>query len=86
MNPPTVMRLVEIIHGLNTSEETVEKCKNFIRNLQKVPLDSKDSPGFIVNRLLIVLINEAFFSLMEGVASKEDIDSAMMLGNTFDLI
>ncbi|MEK7847253.1 MAG: 3-hydroxybutyryl-CoA dehydrogenase [Nitrospinota bacterium] len=80
MNPAPLMKLVEIIRGKNTSDETFVVVKNLAEKIGKVPVESKDSPGFIVNRVLMPMINEAAFALMEGVASAEDIDKAMTLG------
>jgi 3-hydroxybutyryl-CoA dehydrogenase len=80
MNPVPVMELVELIMGMNTSEETLETARNFCRCLGKTPIEVKDSPGFVVNRIMAPMINEAVYLLMEGVASLEDIDKAMTLG------
>ncbi len=80
MNPAPVMKLVEMIKGKNTSDETLAVVKNLTEKIGKVPVESKDRPGFIVNRILMPMINEAMFALLEGVASKEDIDTAMVLG------
>lgn len=80
MNPAPVMKLVEIIRGMHTSDETFAAVKNLTEKIGKMPVESKDHPGFIVNRILMPMINEAIFALMEGVASKEDIDNAMVLG------
>ena len=80
MNPAPVIQLVEIIKGQNTSDETLLIVKNLAEKLGKINVESKDSPGFIVNRVLMPLINEAVFAFMEGVASAEDIDKAMTLG------
>ena len=80
MNPAPVIQLVEIIKGQNTSDETLLIVKNLAEKLGKINVESKDSPGFIVNRILMPLINEAVFAFMEGVASAEGIDKAMTLG------
>ena len=80
MNPAPVMKLVEIISGKNTSEETRAVVKDLTQKIGKIPVESRDRPGFIVNRILMPMINEAVFALMEGAASKEDIDTAMVLG------
>lgn len=80
MNPAPVMKLVEIIRGNNTSDETLAVVKNLTEKIGKVSVESRDRPGFVVNRILMPMINEAIFALMEGVASKEDIDNAMVLG------
>src|SRR3989338_1041965 len=80
MNPAPVMKLVEIIKGRDTSDETFATVKSLTEKIGKIPVESKDHPGFIVNRILMPMVNEAIFALMEGVASKEDIDTAMVLG------
>jgi 3-hydroxybutyryl-CoA dehydrogenase len=80
MNPVPVMKLVEIIRGYETSEETFKIIKGLATKLDKVPVEVHDYPGFISNRVLMPMINEAIFALMEGVASKEDIDTVMKLG------
>ena len=79
MNPVPVMKLIEIIRGLQTSEETFQVALGFAQKLNKVAVVGVDSPGFIVNRILCPMINEAIFLLQEGVAAK-DIDAAMKLG------
>lgn len=79
-NPPAVMKLVEVISGEETSEETVEKVVELSRELGKTPVICREAPGFIVNRLLIPMLNEAVELLDLGIASKEDIDEAMKLG------
>jgi 3-hydroxybutyryl-CoA dehydrogenase len=80
MNPPPVMQLIEIIRGLQTSDATYEAAIALARRFGKTTVTSKDSPGFIVNRILIPLLNEACFALQEGLASPEDIDTAVKLG------
>jgi 3-hydroxybutyryl-CoA dehydrogenase len=80
-NPAPVMKLVEIIRGMATSDETVEKIKALCVNLGKEPVEVKESAGFVVNRILIPMINEAIGILADGVASASDIDKAMMLGS-----
>lgn len=80
MNPVPVMELVELIRGLPTSDETFESVQSVAESMDKEPVVAEDSPGFIVNRVLMPMINEAAFALMEGVADKEDIDKAMTLG------
>ncbi|MBI5048249.1 MAG: 3-hydroxybutyryl-CoA dehydrogenase [Deltaproteobacteria bacterium] len=80
MNPAPVMKLVEIIRGAKTSDETFATIKKLAEQIGKTPVESKDRPGFIVNRILMPMINEAIFALMEGAASREDIDTAMVLG------
>jgi 3-hydroxybutyryl-CoA dehydrogenase len=80
MNPVPVMKLVEVIRGLATSEKTFEVIGTLVETLGKEMAVSADYPGFIVNRILIPMINEAAFTLFEGVASAEDIDKGMKLG------
>jgi 3-hydroxybutyryl-CoA dehydrogenase len=80
MNPVPVMQLVEIIRGLATSEETYQTTRALAERLGKTTVVSRDIPGFIVNRVLMPLLNEACFALYEGVASAEDIDKAIHLG------
>jgi 3-hydroxybutyryl-CoA dehydrogenase len=80
MNPPPVMQLVEVIRGLQTSDETYRDVLALAARLGKTTVTSKDSPGFIVNRILIPLLNEACFALQESLASPEDIDTAVKLG------
>jgi 3-hydroxybutyryl-CoA dehydrogenase len=80
MNPAPVMRLVEIVQGLETSERTLHLALELATRLGKTPVVAKDVPGFIVNRVLIPMINEAIFTLEEGVASADDIDLAMTTG------
>jgi len=80
MNPVPVMKLVEIIRGYSTSDETYNSIKDLTFKLDKEPVEVFDYPGFISNRILMPMINEAIFALMEGVASKEAIDSVMKLG------
>jgi 3-hydroxybutyryl-CoA dehydrogenase len=80
MNPVPMMKLVEIIRGYSTSDETYQTIKSLSEKLGKVPVEVFDYPGFISNRVLLPMINEAIFALMEGVASAEDIDTVMKLG------
>jgi 3-hydroxybutyryl-CoA dehydrogenase len=80
MNPVPVMKLVEIIRGAATSDETYQRIHGLTEKLGKVPLECNDSPGFISNRVLMPMINEAIFALYEGVASRESIDGIMKLG------
>jgi 3-hydroxybutyryl-CoA dehydrogenase len=80
MNPVPVMKLVEIIRGLATSNDTYERVKELSERLGKTPLDCQDSPGFVSNRVLMPMINEAIFTLYEGVATRESIDGIMKLG------
>lgn len=79
-NPAPVMKLVEVIAGLHTTPETVAKVKEIATAIGKTPVEVKESAGFVVNRILIPLINEAVAIYAEGVASAEDIDTAMQLG------
>ncbi len=79
-NPAQIMKLVEVIAGEQTSEETIKIIEELTRKIGKTPVRIKDSPGFVVNRALMPLINEACYMLMEGVATKEGIDTAMKLG------
>jgi 3-hydroxybutyryl-CoA dehydrogenase len=80
MNPVPVMQLVEIIRGLATSDSTYAAVKQWTEELGKTPVEVQDYPGFVSNRVLMPMINEAVFCLMEGVATKEAIDSVMKLG------
>ena len=80
MNPVPVMKLVEVIRGLATSDETYEKVRQLSETFGKTALDCQDSPGFVSNRVLMPMINEAIFTLYEGVASRESIDGIMKLG------
>jgi 3-hydroxybutyryl-CoA dehydrogenase len=80
MNPVPVMKLVEVIRGLATSDETYEKVRALAEKLGKTALDCQDSPGFVSNRVLMPMINEAIFTLHEGVATRESIDGIMKLG------
>ena len=80
MNPVPRIKLVEVIRGLATSDETVEETKALALGLEKVPIEVRDSPGFITNRVLIPMLNEAVFALMEGVAEPESIDQVLKLG------
>jgi 3-hydroxybutyryl-CoA dehydrogenase len=80
MNPVPVMKLVEIIRGHATSDETFDLTSGLVAKLEKEMAVSQDYPGFIVNRILIPMINEAAFALYEGIASAEDIDKGMKLG------
>lgn len=80
MNPVPVMKLVEIIRGYSTSDETYNTIKELSEALQKTPVEVHDYPGFISNRILMPMINEAIYTLYEGVANAEDIDTVMKLG------
>ena len=79
-NPAPVMKLVEVIKGITTSEETLETVKAITLKLGKTPVEVAEAPGFVVNRILVPMINEAIGIFSEGVASIEDIDSAMKMG------
>jgi 3-hydroxybutyryl-CoA dehydrogenase len=80
MNPVPVMKLVEIIRGLSTSDETYQIAKNLSEKIDKTPVEVNDYPGFISNRILLPMINEAVYCVMEGVATPESIDTVMKLG------
>src|SRR6266571_2751777 len=80
MNPVPVMKLVEIIRGAATSDGTYEKVRALTERVGKIPLECNDSPGFVSNRVLMPMINEAIFALYEGVATRESIDGIMKLG------
>jgi len=80
MNPVPVMKLVEVIRGLATSQETFNAVKLLSERLDKVPVEVNDYPGFVANRVLLPMINEAIYCVMEGVATPESIDSVMKLG------
>jgi 3-hydroxybutyryl-CoA dehydrogenase len=80
MNPVPLMRLVEVIRGLATSDETMARVVEVCRAMGKEPVEAKDSPGFISNRILCPMINEAIFALQEGIGTPEAIDTVMRLG------
>jgi 3-hydroxybutyryl-CoA dehydrogenase len=80
MNPVPLMKLVEVVRGLQTSDEAFGATMEFARRLGKEPVPANDSPGFVANRILIPMINEAVFALMEGVGKAEDIDAIMRMG------
>ena len=80
MNPVPLMTLVELIKGIATTQETYDVVKDLAEELGKVPVEANDYPGFIANRILIPMINEAVFALMEGVGTAEAIDQVMKLG------
>ncbi|MBI3110105.1 MAG: 3-hydroxybutyryl-CoA dehydrogenase [Ignavibacteriales bacterium] len=80
MNPVPVMKLVEIIRGLATSDQTFQTVKSLSEELEKTPVEVNDYPGFISNRILLPMLNEAMFCVMEGVATPEAIDTVMKLG------
>ena len=79
-NPVPVMALLELIRGLQTSDDTLAKAEAFAKRVGKVPITARNSPGFAVNRILCPMINEAIFALQEGIASAEEIDAGMKLG------
>jgi 3-hydroxybutyryl-CoA dehydrogenase len=79
-NPVPVMRLVELIKGFTTSDDTLNIARDFVEKIKKTSIEVKEAPGFAVNRILCPMINEAIFVLAEGIASAEDIDNAMTLG------
>ncbi|MCC7207685.1 MAG: 3-hydroxybutyryl-CoA dehydrogenase [Anaerolineae bacterium] len=80
MNPVPIMTLVEVIRGYDTDQPTLDAVMDFVRSLGKTPVEAADSPGFISNRILCPMINEAIFCLMEGVGAPEAIDTVMKLG------
>jgi len=80
MNPVPVMKLVEVIRGMATSDDTYQQVRLISEKLGKTALDCQDSPGFVSNRVLMPMINEAIFALYEGVATRESIDGIMKLG------
>ena len=79
-NPVPALKLVEIIRGIETSDETYEVVSELAERLEKTPVEVQDFPGFAVNRVLVPMINEAVYCVMEGVAEPEDVDTAMKLG------
>ena len=79
-NPVPIMRLVEVVRGMRTSDSTVAAVRGLAESMGKVPVEVKDSPGFVVNRVLFPMINEAAFTLQQGVATPESIDECMKLG------
>lgn len=80
MNPVPIMKLVEIIRGLATTNETYDTIKDITQKIEKVPVEVQDYPGFISNRILLPMLNEAMYCVMEGVATPESIDTVMKLG------
>ena len=80
MNPVPIMKLVEVIRGYETSDEVTDKIMNLSKTLNKIPVEVNDYPGFVANRILMPMINEAVYTLYEGVAGVEEIDSVMKLG------
>ncbi len=79
-NPVPVMKLVEVIRGLATSQETFSETRNLALKLEKTPVEVNDAPGFVSNRVLMPLLNEAMFAVMEGVATPEAVDEVFKLG------
>ncbi|HBZ69007.1 MAG TPA: 3-hydroxybutyryl-CoA dehydrogenase [Deltaproteobacteria bacterium] len=79
-NPVPLMRLVEVVRGMRTSDSTVAAVRGLAESMGKVPVEVKDSPGFVVNRVLFPMINEAAFALQQGVATPDSIDECMKLG------
>jgi len=80
MNPVPVMKLVELIRGLQTSDETFLRVSHFVTDLDKIPIEVNDAPGFVSNRILMPMINEAVFCVHEGVGTPESVDAVMQLG------
>jgi len=80
MNPVPIMKLVEVIRGKATSDETTQQIMQLSKNLDKIPVEVNDSPGFVANRILMPMINEAIYTLHEGVAGVQEIDTVMKLG------
>ncbi len=80
MNPVPVMKLIEVIRGLATSQETYDAVKSLAEKLEKTPVEVNDYPGFVSNRVLLPMLNEAMYCVMEGVATPEAIDTVMKLG------
>ncbi len=80
MNPVPIMKLVEVIRGYSTSDEVCEQIMSMSKNLGKIPVEVNDYPGFVANKILMPMINEAIFTLSEGVAGVEEIDTVMKLG------
>lgn len=80
MNPVPVMKLVEVIRGYNTSDEICDQIMDITRKLNKTPVEVNDSPGFVANKILIPMLNEAILTLSEGVAGVDEIDTVMKLG------
>jgi len=85
MNPVPLMTLVEVIRGKKTSNETHQQCMTFLRSIGKTPITSEDQAGFVVNRILMPMLNEAAYALEEGLATPEDIDLGMKLGCNFPM-
>jgi len=79
-NPPVVLKIIEFIKGYETSEETLKSVVDYGKSMEMKTVEANEAPGFIVNRLMIPQLNEAYIALQEGIASKEDIDTAMKFG------
>ena len=79
-NPPIILKIIEYIKGYETSEETLQQARGFGKSMEMNTVTANETPGFIVNRLMIPQLNEAYYALQEGVATKEDIDTAMKFG------
>jgi len=80
MNPVPLMKLVEVIRGLQTTQETFDTTMELTRKLGKEPVPANDFPGFVANRILMPMLNEAVYALMEGVGKPEDIDAILRMG------
>jgi len=80
MNPPVIMKLVEVVKGEKTNEATLSKTLDFLKSLEKIPITVKDTPGFVINRILIPMINDAAWLAHKEIASVEDIDTIMEIG------
>ena len=85
MNPVPVMKLVEVIRGKETADETARKCAEVVKGLGKVPVEVNDSPGFVSNRVLMPMINEAIFCVQDGIATADSVDQVMKLGMSHPL-
>ncbi len=85
LNPVPTVPLVEIVRALSTSDETVAIVKNFVKSINKTPIEVYEYPGFVTTRSIVVLLNEAMYILLEGIASAEHIDTAMKLGYNFTM-
>jgi 3-hydroxybutyryl-CoA dehydrogenase len=85
MNPVPLMPLVEIVRGLHTADETAQKCAEVAKQLGKVPVEVNDAPGFVSNRVLMPMINEAIFCVQDGIATAEAVDLVMKLGMSHPL-
>lgn len=79
-NPALVMKLVEVVRGLNSGDEAFNSCYELMQDVGKTPIEAGEGPGFVVNRILVPMVNEGIFVLQEGLASAEDIDTGLKLG------